>query len=97
MKKQIRYHSEEQILKRIDRYQVKHKLAMAERAVLVQQIDERLSERTCSEHWLNCRKEDIGRCHRKLDRIERILHRLKDKLAEFRTPLLIPGDGSVAA
>lgn len=97
--KKPRYTTEEQILKRIDRYQIKLKLAAAHRQALVNDMDSvmRTSPNLVTQHWVEVRKEGILRANRAIDYVERKLTRLKDKLAEFRTPVLFGEDRSVAA
>lgn len=94
-----RYTTEEQIVKRIDRYLIKHKLAMANRQALVNDMDSviRANPNVITAHWVSVRKDGISKANRQIDYIERKLNRLKEKLAEFKTPVLFGDDHSVAA
>lgn len=99
MKKQIRYKDEFAIVKRIDRYHIKLNNANIEFFCLAQQISE-VKLLGGSEWKLKPIMREQERIQARIDRIGRRLNRLKEKLAEYRTPQLVAidnGDRSVAA
>jgi hypothetical protein len=99
MRKQVRYHTEQSIIKRIDKYHDKHQSTMVEIAALDQQIAA-LKVQDALPHKISAKMDVIERLEKRDERIIRRLNRLKEKLAEFRTPLLSfvnDGDQSVAA